>query len=328
MSNESSDNQLFNEIERNEHNITRTVQPTYWNDQTIQNIYEDSDDMQDLSYEIENNNSTSKINKLNLNQYDNNINENFKTSDISDNNNCKDTDLGEFNFYYYKADLLGHESENEEVDTRNNNKAEESCLACSLNEIRSDFGTVRGLQSKVAMIVKQFNNNKTNSNFLHTCDIGLSPEYKKVIIYTTSLGVIRKTKSECLYVRQVFRILMVKTEERDICCQENRKIFEKQFKGLTPPQVVIKGEYVGGRDRIEALLETGQIYNLIRYIDKVEYNRQSCKNCAGLYYINCPHCLGSRCSKYLRFTRKLFRLNCTFCTDGLIRCLECLDMLS
>ncbi|XP_012557414.1 glutaredoxin domain-containing cysteine-rich protein CG31559 [Hydra vulgaris] len=321
MSYESLDNQ-FNEIERNEHNITRTVQPRYCNDQTIQNLYEDGDIMQD--YEIENN-STSKINKLN--QYDDNINDTFKTSDISDNNynNCNDTELGEFNFYYYKADLLGHELENEET---NNNKPEESCLACTLSEIRSDFGTVRGLQSKVAMIVKQFNNNKTNSNFLHTCDIGLSPEYKKVIIYTTSLGVIRKTKSECLYVRQVFRILMVKTEERDICCQENRKIFEKQFKGLTPPQVVIKGEYVGGRDRIEALLETGQIYNLIRYIDKVEYNRQSCKNCAGLYYINCPHCLGSRCSKYLRFTRKLFRLNCTFCTDGLIRCLECLDMLS
>ena len=298
-----------------------------------ENLFEKVEYEPDQRYEFQNNHLTEHekfegIKQTNNGEIiqddgvDNDFDENVRTHNIR---NIDNSELSELDFYYGKVDFLGYDSE---YDDFKNNEEQANCIACTLSEIRSDFGTVRGLQSRVANIIRQFNNKETDDNFLHTCHIGLKPEFRKVIIYTTSLGVIRKTRSECLYVRQVFRILMVKTEERDICCLENRKLFEKQFKGLVPPQVIINGEHVGGRDQIEALLETGQIYNLVRYIDKVAYSLQSCMNCAGLSYTNCPHCSGSRHSKSLRFTRQLFRLNCTFCTDGLIRCMECLDTLN
>ena len=38
----------------------------------------------------------------------------------------------------------------------------------------------------------------------------------KVVIYTTTLGVIRETYARCVKVRQILRTLLIRVEERDV----------------------------------------------------------------------------------------------------------------
>jgi len=217
-----------------------------------------------------------------------------------------------------------------------------------LNEgqIVSAVGTVRGIKNRVKARLLDYLSNidkkeeeeekpKTNYfNFDNEKEVNAESDYifessDKVTIYTTSLGLIRKTKSDCLYVRKAFRNLMYKTEERDITDQLYRREYIKYFSGLLPPQVVINGKHIGGRKEIERLIETSQIHDVCVDVAKIRYDKEPCKTCIGHGYVNCPRCLGSGRAKVLRYggTRNLNYLKCTYCKNGLLRCLQCINSI-
>ena len=76
-------------------------------------------------------------------------------------------------------------------------------------------------------------------------------EPNKVVVYITTLGVVRETFARCVKVRQILRTLLVKTEERDVfMSRENQiELVERmeQEEAVTVPQVFVKGRYLGVR---------------------------------------------------------------------------------
>lgn len=81
----------------------------------------------------------------------------------------------------------------------------------------------------------------------------LSQSYKekdagKVVLYTTSMGIVRHTYAKCANVKQILRTLLVKFEERDVfmsieCQQEIRD--RMQSDEILVPQLYVDGHHVG-----------------------------------------------------------------------------------
>ena len=155
----------------------------------------------------------------------------------------------------------------------------------------------------------------------------MNPWHNKIVVYTTSLGFIRKTKADCVLVKKILRCLMLKSEERDLLDRQFRHEFINLFPGRSPPQVVICNQHIGGAKELQTLVETGRIQELTKTIEKVSFYADSCVNCAGYGYTNCYMCAGSCRSKIFRVGRQLNFLKCTVCRDGLIRCIECINTI-
>lgn len=70
----------------------------------------------------------------------------------------------------------------------------------------------------------------------------------KIVVYTTSMGVVRSTYTNCQTVKKILRTLMVKFEERDVFMshahqQEIRDRLQKEE--IDVPQVFVDGQYIG-----------------------------------------------------------------------------------
>lgn len=68
------------------------------------------------------------------------------------------------------------------------------------------------------------------------------------MVYTTSMGVVRSTYTNCQTVKKILRTLMVKFEERDVFMshvhqQEIRDRMQKDE--IDVPQVFVDGQYIG-----------------------------------------------------------------------------------
>lgn len=69
-----------------------------------------------------------------------------------------------------------------------------------------------------------------------------------MVLYTTSMGIVRQTYAKCANVKQILRTLLVKFEERDVfmsieCQQEIRD--RMQSDDILIPQLYVDGHYVG-----------------------------------------------------------------------------------
>lgn len=70
----------------------------------------------------------------------------------------------------------------------------------------------------------------------------------KIVLYTTSMGVVRATYAKCQAVKQILRTLMVKFEERDVFMsythqQDIRDRMQNDV--IDVPQLFVEGQYVG-----------------------------------------------------------------------------------
>ncbi|OXA38099.1 Glutaredoxin domain-containing cysteine-rich protein 1 [Folsomia candida] len=92
-------------------------------------------------------------------------------------------------------------------------------------------------------------------------------EQGRVVVYTTSMGVVRATFLRCQKVKQILRNLLVKFDERD--CYMNRSI-QNEIRNRLPnqmlalPQVFLEGQLLGDADAIEKLNETGELRDLLK----------------------------------------------------------------
>ncbi|XP_027104685.1 uncharacterized protein [Coffea arabica] len=129
-------------------------------------------------------------------------------------------------------------------------------------------------------------------NFEEKCPPGGSDS---VILYTTGLRGIRKTFEDCHSIRfllENFRILFF---ERDISMHsEFREELWQIFGGkVVPPRLFIKGRYVGGAEEVLGLHEQGRLRPLLGGIP-IDSSNGHCEGCAGVRFIMCFNCNGSR----------------------------------
>ncbi|KAK9683457.1 hypothetical protein RND81_10G142300 [Saponaria officinalis] len=151
----------------------------------------------------------------------------------------------------------------------------------------------------------------------------------KVVLYYTSLRVVRRTYEDCMAVRSILRGYRVRMEERDLSMdaayvEELEKVSgskgEKAVKKL--PRVYINGKYIGGVDEIKHLQETGVLVKMLREIMPCE-GGGVCLVCGGCKYVVCECCDGS----HKVYIGKLegFR-TCHLCNvNGLVKCSFCVS---
>lgn len=73
-------------------------------------------------------------------------------------------------------------------------------------------------------------------------------EAGKVVLYTTTMGIVRDTYQRCLQVRQILRTHLVKYVERDVfMSREVQKEIRERLGGdtIAVPQLFVEGNLIG-----------------------------------------------------------------------------------
>lgn len=144
-----------------------------------------------------------------------------------------------------------------------------------------------------------------------------------VVLYTTSLGGVRRTYEDCNRVRAILENRKVVFDERDVALHGGfrEELKELLGEGLSVPRLFVKGRYIGGVDEVVGLNETGRLGRLMSWA-KVERGagRLECGGCGGKRFVPCFVCGGS--CKVVGETGEKER--CGKCNEnGLVECPGC-----
>ncbi|KAG6762497.1 hypothetical protein NC652_023331 [Populus alba x Populus x berolinensis] len=149
---------------------------------------------------------------------------------------------------------------------------------------------------------------------------------KRIVVYYTSLRVVRSTFEDCKTVQSILRGFRVLIDERDLSMDssllnELNQIFSgggNCSRKLTLPRVFIGGRYMGGAEEIRQLNESGELKKFIEGLPVVDSG--VCDVCGGYRFILCGQCSGS----HKLYIEKAGFISCTACNEnGLIRCPSC-----
>lgn len=70
----------------------------------------------------------------------------------------------------------------------------------------------------------------------------------KVVLYTTSMGIVRETYAKCANVKQILRTLLIKFEERDVfmSIDYQQEVKDRmQTTDIQIPQLFVDGQHIG-----------------------------------------------------------------------------------
>ncbi|CAL0307578.1 unnamed protein product [Lupinus luteus] len=166
----------------------------------------------------------------------------------------------------------------------------------------------------------------TRSSPLSSVSVKLPPGLDQgVVVYYTSLRVVRRTFDDCRTVRTIFRGFRVTVDERDVSIDDR---FRDELDGILGrrnvklPTVFIGGAYIGGADDVRRLYDSGELERLIERLPITKKN--GCDCCGGFRFVVCNECNGS----HKVFNEKSGFMICSCCNaNGLIRCPQCFFML-
>lgn len=186
--------------------------------------------------------------------------------------------------------------------------------------IRSHRGTIRGVKNRVRAGIATFLQDPTVKNYVDR-------EQRRVVVYVTTLGILRSTWARCVKVRQILRNLLIRVDERDVFMARETQVELLDRMGtdsVTLPQVFVEGQYFGDADTIEKLNESGELRHLLRPYKSLSVT-SVCGKCGGFRMLPCKICNGSKKSVHRNdFTEQFVALRCSQCDDcGLIKCDDC-----
>ncbi|KAH8295217.1 hypothetical protein KR018_008793 [Drosophila ironensis] len=189
--------------------------------------------------------------------------------------------------------------------------------------IRSAKGTVRGVKNRVRNGIATFLQlqQQPNAKNFKEKDLG------KVVLYTTSMGIIRDTYTKCANVKQILRTLLVKFEERDVFMSVEYQAEMRQrmqTAQVRVPQLYVEGQHIGDADTVERLNESGELRQLLKPYKSIA-STLTCQTCGGYRLLPCPSCNGSKKSVHRNhFTAEFVALKCMNCDEvGLVKCHNC-----
>lgn len=154
--------------------------------------------------------------------------------------------------------------------------------------------------------------------------ISLPGAENQIVVYFTSLRVVRRTFEDCRDVLSVLRSFRVSIDERDLSADAGfrdelqRILSVRERTELTLPQVFIGGRHIGGAEEIRRLHESGELKKRVEELPPA--NHDTCELCDGHRYILCDECNGGE--EY--YGEKCGFRTCTSCSQsGLINCPSC-----
>lgn len=155
-------------------------------------------------------------------------------------------------------------------------------------------------------------------------EICLPGAEKTIVVYFTSLRVVRSTFEDCKSVRSILRAFRVPIDERDLSMDARFTDELQRILGLTEksklmlPRVFIDGRYIGGAEEVLCLHESGELKKYMERLPPADLD--TCDTCGGHGFLVCIECDGShKC-----FSDKAGFRSCTLCNEnGLIRCPSC-----
>uniref|UniRef100_A0A8D0GG65 Glutaredoxin and cysteine rich domain containing 1 n=1 Tax=Sphenodon punctatus TaxID=8508 RepID=A0A8D0GG65_SPHPU len=218
------------------------------------------------------------------------------------------------------------ENENEQDDLLILVRAtKERGFAMKRVNILSKNGTVRGVKHKVSAGQALFD------NLSKAVQVSSVLEYSRIVIYTTSLRVVRTTFERCELVRKIFQNHRVKFEEKNIALNSDygKELDERcrrECEKPSLPVVFIDGHYLGSAEKILSMNESGELQDLLAKIERVQHPHE-CSSCGGFGFLPCSVCHGSKMSVFRNcFTDSFKALKCTACNEnGLQRCKSCVS---
>ncbi|GJV84337.1 glutaredoxin domain-containing cysteine-rich protein 1-like protein isoform X4 [Tanacetum coccineum] len=116
-----------------------------------------------------------------------------------------------------------------------------------------------------------------------------------VILYTTGFRSIRKTFEDCSSIRFLLESFKVLYQERDLSMHLDFRdeLWRILGRKVVPPRLFIKGRYIGGAEEVLRLHEQGKFRPLLAGIP-VNLSDGPCEGCAGVRFVVCCSCSGSR----------------------------------
>jgi len=143
-----------------------------------------------------------------------------------------------------------------------------------------------------------------------------------VVLYTTTLRGIRRTFEECNAARAAIEAHDVKVIERDVSMDSGYREELRLLVGgreVRVPAVFVRGRHVGGAAEVAKLEEEGKLKALLEGLPRA---RVWCAGCAGVRFVMCRDCNGSR--KVLLDADRRETVQCGECNEnGLVRCPIC-----
>ncbi|XLS74325.1 hypothetical protein HN51_031190 [Arachis hypogaea] len=149
-----------------------------------------------------------------------------------------------------------------------------------------------------------------------------------VVVYYTSLRIVRRTFDDCRAVRSILRGFRVAVDERDVSIDDR---FRDELHALLGggrrstmllPCVFVGGVYVGGAEDVRRLYESGELQRMIERLPRSQ--PYACEFCGGMRFVVCDECFGS----HKVYSMESGLRNCNSCNiNGLIRCPACYFVL-
>jgi glutaredoxin domain-containing cysteine-rich protein 1 len=150
-----------------------------------------------------------------------------------------------------------------------------------------------------------------------------------VVLYTTTLRGVRRTFEDCNGVRALLEGLGARFQERDVSMDRGLRdqLWAAAGERAVPPRLFVRGRDLGGAARVLALHEEGRLAPLLPLAPAPApapvtrgggTARLRCGACAGLGFVVCGACDGSRKALQLQGGR------CQGCNEnGLVMCALC-----
>ncbi|KAI5702957.1 hypothetical protein M8J75_006083 [Diaphorina citri] len=225
--------------------------------------------------------------------------------------------LNENNF---DTDDAKKSQQNEEDDYFAGYKNLDGMTSSATSTIKSSKGTVRGVKNRVRAGIATFLTMPTTKTWQEK-------ETGKIVMYSTTMGIVRDTYHRCLKVKQILRTHLVKFDDKDVfMSRETQQEFKERLGTdvINVPQIFVEGVHIGDADAIERLNESGELRRILKPYKSPDACT-ICQVCGGYRLLPCSLCNGSKKSVHRNhFTTELVALKCMNCDEvGLVKCYAC-----